>query len=325
MRHDPDASRREMDDLRQQAQGKWPSILAAAGVEKAYLVNRHGPCPICRDGKDRFRFDDKDGRGTWFCSQCSGGRGGDGFALAQLVNNWSFRQTKEEIQRLVGTAKVAPIRLGRPPDQAREEMQEIWKLGRPIEAEPATANWWMNRVGVVPNFKTLRSRAVLKCPRFDPMPAQIAIVQDVDGRAATMHKTYLAQNGTKAAVPEPRRLHDLPTPPGCAVRLGNPEDVLGIAEGIETAVAASILFDVPCWAALNAGLLEKWRPPEGVRRVIIFGDNDLNYRGQNAAFHLANKLTLGGIEVSVEIPEEPGMDWNDIQRVRRGQFAEHAA
>jgi len=44
-------------------------------------------------------------------------------------------------------------------------------------------------------------------------------------------------------------------PTGAAVRLMAHEDVLGIAEGIETAMSASILFNVPCWAALNAGLV----------------------------------------------------------------------
>ena len=34
--------------------------------------NLIGTCPMC-GGKDRFRFDDKGGRGTWICSQCGAG------------------------------------------------------------------------------------------------------------------------------------------------------------------------------------------------------------------------------------------------------------
>lgn len=60
-------------------QGRWQGFLEHHGIDKAYLRNTHGPCPCC-GGKDRFRFDDKEGRGTWFCNQCDP-QSGDGFSL----------------------------------------------------------------------------------------------------------------------------------------------------------------------------------------------------------------------------------------------------
>ena len=66
------------------ATGRWRTILADLGVSEGFLRNKHGPCPAC-GGKDRFRFDDKDGQGTWYCSQCGGrdrgGGGGTGLGL----------------------------------------------------------------------------------------------------------------------------------------------------------------------------------------------------------------------------------------------------
>ena len=56
------------------AVGQWLGILSAIGLPARSLVNKHGPCPMC-GGKDRFRFDDKNGRGTWICSQCGAGDG----------------------------------------------------------------------------------------------------------------------------------------------------------------------------------------------------------------------------------------------------------
>jgi putative DNA primase/helicase len=43
-------------------------------------------------------------------------------------------------------------------------------------------------------------------------------------------------------------------PKGSAVRLTPvvPGGTLGIAEGIETALSVSILFNMPCWAAIGA-------------------------------------------------------------------------
>src|SRR5690348_13963485 len=51
------------------ARGRWREILPCLGVETRYLTNKHGPCPLC-GGKDRFRFDDKNGDGTYYCNQC---------------------------------------------------------------------------------------------------------------------------------------------------------------------------------------------------------------------------------------------------------------
>lgn len=63
------------------ARGHWAQILPALGVN--ILKNRHQPCPVC-GGKDRFRFDDQEGRGTWFCNQCGAG---DGLALVTRALN----------------------------------------------------------------------------------------------------------------------------------------------------------------------------------------------------------------------------------------------
>ena len=56
------------------ARGRWKEILPQFGIDPKFLTNRHGPCPLCR-GKDRFRFDDKDGSGSYFCNQCGPGSG----------------------------------------------------------------------------------------------------------------------------------------------------------------------------------------------------------------------------------------------------------
>lgn len=71
----------DANDVREACRGKWDSVLSALGVNAALLVDRHGPCPGC-GGKDRFRFDDKDGSGSFICSQgCGDMLAGDGIAL----------------------------------------------------------------------------------------------------------------------------------------------------------------------------------------------------------------------------------------------------
>lgn len=318
----PAAQREEMDRLRRDTDGKWPSILPKLGLHDSYLTGRPSPCPICKEGRDRFRFDNKDGRGTWICNTGLGGShkgAGDGFDLAQLANGWGFKRTKEEIQRLVGLAPKSAVRLGRSKAAAVAEMEEIIKLSRPVADVPATATWWRRRIGGVPSCPDLRGREALKCSGVrDPIPAMVAIVRAPDGSIATVHRTYLNDDGDKADVPSPRRLMDIPLPDGGAVRLAEAGDMLGIAEGIETAAAAALMFAVPCWAALNAGNLAKWYPPPGVRHVLIFADNDANECGQKAAATLQARLAALGYRVDVHIPADVGDDWNDVWRLKRG-------
>jgi putative DNA primase/helicase len=40
-------------------------------------------------GKDRFRFDDKEGHGTWICTHCGAG---DGFSLLMKVMGIDFKK-----------------------------------------------------------------------------------------------------------------------------------------------------------------------------------------------------------------------------------------
>ncbi len=89
----------------------------------------------------------------------------------------------------------------------------------------------------------------------------------------------------------PRRLMPGTIAPGSAVRLFDAGSTLGIAEGIETALAAASLFGLPrVWAAVNASQLAKWLPPVEATEIIVFGDADAAFVGQAAAYALAHRL-----------------------------------
>jgi Toprim domain len=92
---------------------------------------------------------------------------------------------------------------------------------------------------------------------------------------------------------------------GAAVRLPEPIEVLGIAEG-------AVLVRRACWAALNAALLATLIPPNEVQRIIIFGDNDQGFAGQAAAYSLARRIAGDRWTVAVRIPDQPGRHWNDV-------------
>src|SRR5699024_7572777 len=87
---------------------------------------------------------------------------------------------------------------------------------------------------------------------------------------------------------------------------------LGIAEGIETALAAYTLFGMPTWACVTAGGLTSLLPDERIDNIYIFADNDQSGIGQEAAQHAATRLTQRGFVVRVHTPKKVGSDWADV-------------
>jgi putative DNA primase/helicase len=105
-------------DVMQSAQGRWVEILSAiGGVPISCLDNKHKPCPSCGEGRDRFRFDDIDGNGTWFCNQCGGkdhaGGAGNGMDLLMRIKKWSFKTAASAVEQHLGIRPAPPISRGR--------------------------------------------------------------------------------------------------------------------------------------------------------------------------------------------------------------------
>jgi putative DNA primase/helicase len=141
----------------------------------------------------------------------------------------------------------------------------------------------------------------------------VAMVRDPSGKPVTLHRTFLTLDGRKSLQGDAaRKLMPGSIPKGVAVRLMPHGKVLGIAEGVETAMAAAILFDMPVWSALNANFLATWQVPHDVETVMVFADNDANFVGQAAAYEQAKRCALAKKTVQVRIPDGIGDDWADV-------------
>lgn len=291
------------------ARGKWRGILLTLGVEDSFLSGKHGPCPMC-GGTDRFRWDNQNGNGGYICSKCGAG---SGFSLLMGVNGWDFATAACRVDEIVGNVEAEPIRREMDPRARTDMLNRLWTNARPVEVGDPAFAYLSGRVQL-PKSLPKCLRFAPECPSPDGVkrPALIALVQQADGEAANIHRTFLGPNG-KADMANPRATMPGAIPEGSAVRLFPVHgDRLGIAEGIETAFAAAARFGVPVWSALNATMLTKWTPPPQVAEVWVFGDNDIKFGGQAAAFSLAHKLTAGfGLRAEVHVPDETGQDWAD--------------
>jgi putative DNA primase/helicase len=146
--------------------------------------------------------------------------------------------------------------------------------------------------------------------------AMVAPIVAPDGRTVALHRTYLTLDGCKADVPTPKKLTVAAGPlAGAAIPLHKPiRGCIGIAEGIETALAASRASSVPTVAAYCAGSLAEWCWPAGTCRLVIFADADK--AGRKAAEKLLSRAVRCGLQVSDMTPTDPDSDWCDVWAAR---------
>jgi putative DNA primase/helicase len=296
---------------RELARGHWATLLPALGVDSRFLVNRHGPCPIC-GGADRFRWDNQHDLGGFICGQCGGG---DGFDLARKVTGQTFGTILGKVEELLGKKLDST-----PTDNRGEEyriktaMESIWRGSRPIADISPVAKYLWSRLGAsAQSYRLLRGHSGLWVKEAaQKFPAMVAKVVSVEGQAINLHITFLAPNGEKASIERSKRVMPAKLPDGCAIRLMDEAPIMGVAEGIETAISASLIHGIPVWSCINGTLLAKWVPPACAEEIYVFGDNDRNFTGQAKAYQLANKLeVLHKVRANVLVPKTLG-DWNDV-------------
>jgi putative DNA primase/helicase len=299
----------------------WRNVLAAAGLSDQQLSKRPGPCPIC-GGTDRYHFHNRRGQGDFLCRKCGVN---DGFFLLMGALKINFSDARKMVMDLAGIEEtkrndVRPVY--KPP------AQEVQEIARPtprvvkllkdsclVENLFAVCEYLCSReLWPLPKGHALRGHPSVdyfeEGRKVACYPALLAPVRDIDGELVTVHVTYLTEDGSKLKDREPRKiLSKLAGREGCAVPLMPFGDQLGIAEGIETALSAARIHQMPVWSALNAGLLAKFSPPEAVNKLVIFADRDI--AGLEAATALMQRLQN---KVLLEIRTPKTKDWNDALR-----------
>ncbi|MBX5462975.1 MAG: toprim domain-containing protein [Steroidobacteraceae bacterium] len=149
-------------------------------------------------------------------------------------------------------------------------------------------------------------------------PTLCARVTDaVTARPLSLHFTRLAPDGrSKAGTGRDKLLLAGHRKRGGVIRLWPDEAVtygLGIAEGIETALAAARLY-TPVWACIDAGNLAALPVLPGIECLAIYADHD--DAGTRAAQECARRRKAADREVVIYRPRMRGEDIADLAQRR---------
>lgn len=258
-----------------------------------------GDCPACGYASSFSLSVTRDGKPLLWCASCN-----DREALAALLRGGGYVAPSDRAQ--------APER---PSDAQREARAlALWERSR---EDDGTIRKYLDSRGLRGFFPdALRLLASLRHRESGTSgPVMLAAVRDPGGTIRAVHRTWLRPDGSGKAPIEPAK-KTLGRIDGGAVRLYPATDAVILAEGIETALAASLLFDLPAWACLSAGGLEAVQLPETLRNVLIAADHDANGVGQRAAETLARRLAAEGRRVRIALPDEPGTDFCNVLNAR---------
>ncbi|MFM2059475.1 MAG: hypothetical protein RLY71_3860 [Pseudomonadota bacterium] len=206
--------------------------------------------------------------------------------------------------------------------EAGERNARLWEACRPLSPGDVATRYLQQRLRCTPAVLPLclRLHPALDYwhdgARLGTFPALVASITSPAGELLALHRTYLDASGRKASLPDGAPVKKLTRAAGYlmggCIRLAEPDaaGLLGVAEGIETALAASLAGSLPVVAAYSAGALAAWQWPASVRHVVVCADNDP--AGAAAAHELGQRALSAGLRVHVATPSVPGLDWCDI-------------
>lgn len=264
------------------------------------------PCPECKRGARDTALSvtvNSAGDAVWQCFRC-------GFKGAA--------HHRSEPRRIERPRRQAPAWTWRSPDP-----WEFWPSCLPIEPGDVAAAYLERRgCALPPNPGHLCWHPELRHRSGHVGPGLVALVTDaVTRRPLTLHRTWIAPDGSgKAAVDPPRLLWPGLPKAGGVIRLQVDAEVttgLAIAEGIETALSAARVFP-SVWATIDAGNLATLPPLAGIECLTILADHDqVNPRtgqrpGLAAAERCAAAWSAAGIEVRIWKAPAEGQDFNDV-------------
>ena len=316
-------------DVKLRANGQWQNILANLGAEVP--LNTHTACPHC-GGKDRFRFDDKGGNGTFICNQCGSG---DGLDLVQRIAGGSVTEAAYRVAEIIGI----DTRSDNPPTyhnhEAKAQAQELQDASKAQQAE-SQAN---EQAEKHKRFTARYSRTIANAKRgeSDYLKAKglqgftmmllndgSLIIPLLNTKGTITAAQTIKPNGDKRLLLDSAKN-------GSYYPINEPVNVstVIIAEGLATALTCHLLKpEAHTVAAIDASNLihvakvMRTKYPES--QIIIAGDNDIKPDQSNTGKRAAEKAAKAVNGIAILPPTDDKADWDDYRQQHGVEAARQA-
>lgn len=352
-----------LQTVKDKAKGHWLKILPEVDnrLKPAVKhVGHHVPNPIL-GGKDGFRlFKDANITGAGVANPST--FLSNGFEVLQYTLNQNFTEVLHKVANIlnVGNWKEIPVSFHSSTEinphhvdpatlqKRRNSLRKVWKSSLTLKdnRSEVAIRYLLNR-GI--NINCLNLDELSNTVRFVPslafwcdkkclgyFPALISLVSYPDGRAATIHRTYLTKYGEKLSLTykdnsvankKMMAACESQTLSGSAIKIGKNNGSLHVTEGVETALAVSTAKNVNVWSCVSATLLGNLEPHKNVKRIFVWGDKDrkillpngkTSQAGYDSAMKLSRRMENRNIHVISLFPkgeiqsDQKGIDWLDV-------------
>ena len=284
------------------ATGRWPQLLPALGINVA-PHGHHSACPVC-GGKDRFRFDNQAGRGTWICNHCGAG---DGLNLVAKTLDITTKEAAVKVAEILAEAQPLAVHhneasIQQQKDDARQKAAVQAKMSVNA-ARKAAGNAYLEKKGWADKEALTLQGNGLRIGGLDFAAGDLVIpLYDLSGNLVNVQLI----NGAGE-----KRMLAGGQVTGAAYHFeGKDNAFIWMAEGYATGLTIHALTGETVYVALSANnfphLAECLREKYPDALLLMAADNDRNGTGQKKAKEAAN-LVSG----KVALPLIAG-DWNDV-------------
>ncbi|EFP3678719.1 DUF927 domain-containing protein [Salmonella enterica] len=275
-------------DVRNKANGHWQTILERLAIP----VNRsEGPCPAC-GGKTRYRFDDMDGRGTYFCSHCGAGTGLD---LVMKVSQCSAYDAAEKVAEVMALPVPEPQ-----PAREKPQINISGKVAALLAKSVSGQSAYLTAKGIQFPMSLLSDGSLL--------------VTLANGNGEITGAQVIKPDGSKRLVAGTVKKGSFFT----VNTSDNPKTVI-IGEGLATVLSVHLMRpDAMAVVAIDAGnllpvaLVIRQKYPEA--QIIIAADNDIRPEEPNTGLDAAVKAAKPVSGWLTLPPTEYKADWNDYHQ-----------
>mgnify|MGYP000583769946 CR=1 FL=1 len=337
--------------------GGWSSIFSkyhvlSDALEKAGANNNSQvPCPFTGQGKTKFRFITKENAYETTGKAFHEDEGFiDGFEIVSRLEGKTLSETLKVIDAMLGGVQKVTPAMKRQYEKNLQEQKEL------EEREIAKRNIALNNVAkkcthITENegvMNYLRKRGLKgdfnllpNCLYAHSMlmhisedkersfwPALIGAVTNSDYETTTLHRHYVTPQGLKAPVDMAKKMMmpNVKNMAGGSIKLDAPayiqgKGLLGVCEGLETALAVREATGMPMWCGIDANKMRAMDIPDDVTTIFIWGDHDRSKTGVNVSNDLKERLEkeVPGRLVKVLLPDEldiptkaKSVDWLDV-------------